>query len=365
MTFPEKNTRLVSKEYESLSERFPEKIRIGNQFVNDFIFEDHEAADIPINALRVIFNIIATLRNEQFRPEDRPMQLSLFGEEFETENNTFAAIKIRNSKISPSGSTKQVIAAYEFLTKFKMRWYTAENAKGKEIKTFGGLISLPSYECRGYTTFLISSYWLKKLIVIPDYNYILYNLVYNVRNNKHIIFAIWLSRIPATGTTVKLSTLNSKFGLQYKTANDFCFKFLKPARLNMDTYNTLSFHFKYRRDLISIYPYDPAKIISPKNTDLSKESKRIARRLYYFKSRYGLKENEMTQFFYHYRNIAQTRELIEKAFRQLVINCRMVHKKSTDLQGHAFLQEMQTVIKINYMNTKMGELFPSGYPVII
>ena len=40
-----------------------------------------------INALRVIFNIISIISNEQFRPQDRPKQLSLFDEEFETENN--------------------------------------------------------------------------------------------------------------------------------------------------------------------------------------------------------------------------------------------------------------------------------------
>lgn len=213
------HVRLIRKEFNNKTERAPDKIRLGNHFVDDFIFEDHEAADIPINALRVIFNIISIISNEQFRPEDRPKQLSLFDEEFETENNIFASIKIRNNKISPSGSTKQVIDAYEFLAKFKMSWYKSVNSKGKEIKTFGGLISLPSYDERGYTTFLISSYWLKKLMVIPEYNYVLYNLVYNVRNNKHIIFAIWLAKIPENGTVLKLSTLNKKFGLNYQTAN--------------------------------------------------------------------------------------------------------------------------------------------------
>jgi hypothetical protein len=112
--------------------------------------------------------------------------LSLFDEEFETDNNVFISMKIKNSKISPSGSTKQVVDAYEFLAKFKMGWYKSINMKGREIKTFGGLITSPSYDQRGYTSFLISSYWLKKLIVIPEYNYILYNLVYNIQNNKHI-----------------------------------------------------------------------------------------------------------------------------------------------------------------------------------
>ena len=252
MAVSEKDLRLIRKVFENKKEMISDRIRLGNQFVDDFIFDDSEAADIPINALRVIFNIISIISNEQFRPQDRPKQLSLFDEEFETENNIFASIKIKNSRISPSGSTKQVIEAYEFLAKFKMGWYKSVNSKGKEIKTFGGLISTPSYDKRGYTTFLVSSYWLKKLLVIPEYNYVLYNLVYNVRNNKHIIFAIWLSKLPKNGTVLKLSTLNKKFGLNYKTTKDFCFKFLKPVRISLNTFNTLSFNYTYQKD--TIYP---------------------------------------------------------------------------------------------------------------
>ena len=39
-----------------------------------------------------------------------------------------------------------MVEAYEFLAKFKMGWYKSLNSKGKEIKTFGGLISTPSYD---------------------------------------------------------------------------------------------------------------------------------------------------------------------------------------------------------------------------
>ena len=161
MAFAEKDLRLVRRAFEDKTEKTLDRIRLGNQFVDDFVFEDHEAADIPINALRVIFNIISIISNEQFRPEDRPKQLSLFDKEFETENNIFASMKIRNNNISSSGSSKQVVDAYEFLAKFKMSWYKSVNSKGKEIKTFGGLISTPSYDHRGYTSFLINSYWLK------------------------------------------------------------------------------------------------------------------------------------------------------------------------------------------------------------
>jgi hypothetical protein len=104
MPVSEKDLRLIRKGFENKNERNIDKIRIGNRFVDDFIFDDSEAADIPINALRVIFNIISIISNEQFRPQDRPKQLSLFDEEFETENNIFASIKIKNKKISPSGS---------------------------------------------------------------------------------------------------------------------------------------------------------------------------------------------------------------------------------------------------------------------
>lgn len=369
------NLRIIRKELDNKSDRVPERIRLGNHFVDDFIFEESEAADIPINALRVIFNIISIISHEQFRPEDRPKQLSLFDEEFETENNIFASIKIRNSKISPSGSTKQVVDAYEFLARFKMNWYKSVNTKGKEIKTFGGLISTPSYDKRGYTTFLISSYWLKKLMVIPEYNYVLYNLVYNVRNNKHIIFAIWLSKIPENGTVLKLSTLNKKFGLNYKTAKDFCFKFLKPARISLNTFNTLSFNYKYKRDSIFIMPHltknrVDENVSENSNKELKSingypdEKQKITRRLIYFRKRYGLQHSEMIQFSHQYRHIPQIRVLIEKAFEEFIRTTRLQGVRSTEFQGTGFLNKIQQHIIQIYRNTKMGELIPNGYPII-
>lgn len=357
--------RIIRKHYQNKTDNSPEKIRIGNQFVDDFIFDDCESSNIPINALRVIFNIISIISSEQFRPEDRPKQLSLFDQEFETDNNIFAAIKIRNSKISPSGSTKQVVDAYEFLTKFKMNWYKSVNSKGKEIKTFGGLISTPTYDKRGYTTFLISSFWLKKLMVIPEYNYVLYNLVYNIRNNKHIIFAIWLSKIPENGTALKLSTLNKKFGVNYKTSKDFCFKFLIPTRMSLNKFNTFSFNYTYKNDSIFIIPCKTKMILNIQIPDNSQEKFGINPRLNYFKKRYGLKESEMLHFSHQYRNFPQTRELIEKAFREFIQTNRLKGIASTKFQGKFFLNEMQEHIIQIYRRTKMGELLPNGYPIII
>ncbi|WP_251040554.1 hypothetical protein [Chryseobacterium sp. ISL-6] len=140
MPFHTTEQKIIRRAFEGT--RLQQQIRLGNHFADDFIFEDQQAADIPINALRVIFNFISILSSEQFRPEGRPKQLSLFDQEFETENNIFASMRIKNSKISPSGSTKQLIEVYEFLAKFKMGWYKSANSGGKEIRTFGGLISI-------------------------------------------------------------------------------------------------------------------------------------------------------------------------------------------------------------------------------
>lgn len=365
MTVLEKDSKIIRKQFGSPKTTEPEKIRLGNSFADDFLFEGAEAADIPINALRVIFNIVSIIGSEQFRPQDRPKQLSLFEDEFETENNIFVSLKIPNHKISPSGSTKQVVDAYEFLARFKMGWYKSTNRQGKEIKTFGGLISTPAYDQRGYTRFLISSYWLKKLLVIPEYNYVLYNLVYHIRNNKHILLAIWLTKLPKEGVRLKLSTLNKKFGLNYRTANDFCSKFLKPAKLKFNQYNDRTFLYHYKGDFITIIPFANPNPMAEKSIEISQDKKSVNRRLLYFRKRYRLKTEEMQRFSYQYQNIAQTRELIEKAFKRFVRTSRQNNIRSTEWQGKAFLEQMQGFIIEIYGETKMGQLLPNGYPVIV
>ena len=56
---PEKDFKIIRKNFEK--EKNLDRIRLGNQFVEDFLFEDQQIADIPINALRVIFNIISMI----------------------------------------------------------------------------------------------------------------------------------------------------------------------------------------------------------------------------------------------------------------------------------------------------------------
>ena len=165
--------------------------------------------------------------------------------------------------------------------------------------------------------------------------------------------------------------------MNYKTTKDFCFKFLKPARISLNTFNTLSFNYTYNKDSVFIIPFLAKMIIEDKSVVNTREhslksnivhldqSEKITRRLIYFKKRYGLQENEMLQFSHQYKNIPQTRALIEKAFKELIRINRLKKTKSTKFQGKEFLNEIQRLIIQIYQRTKMGELLPKGYPIIV
>lgn len=333
-------------------------IRISNDFVDNFLFEDKRFVDIPITALRILANIISIVRDEQFRPEDRPTQLSLFEDDFETEHNTFARIKIRNTEISPSRSYKQIAKAYEFLTKFRMDWYSSKNSQGRLIKTYGGLISTPTKDERGYTVFLISSYWLKKLIVLPQYNKILFDLAYHLTNNKQVIFAIWLTRIPEDGTILKLDTFNKKFGLEYENAGDFCSKFLRPIKKSLDMVNDISFNYQFTHDRIKIIPYKK----EVKRNPALKQETRISYRLSYFKKRFKLDDNQL----YRLKKVFETDvKLVEASYKDFVKINRNRKLKSTHFVGEIFLKELQTFIIKNYKQSKAAERFPDGFPILL
>lgn len=81
-------------------------------------------------------------------------------------------MKIKNSLITRSSTVLK--DTYKFLESFKKDWYDFTTSDGRNIKALGGLISNIFYEENGYTFFLISSYWIKKLVQIPTsgkYNY--------------------------------------------------------------------------------------------------------------------------------------------------------------------------------------------------
>lgn len=344
-------------------------IYFPNELYDDFLMEDGSFVDIPITALRIIFSIVFSIKNQQFRPEDRPKQLSLFENEFESENNVFVQLSIKNAEISPSQSSDQILKAYEFLVKYKMKWYKSLNSKDVEIKSYGGLISNPSYKQRGYTVFLISQYWFRKIIVMSEYNTVLYKLAYNLKNSKPVLFALWLNRIPdknlpEKGLPILLSTFNKKINLNYSTAGDFCTKFLYQVKKNLDRTPWISFTYSFTKNKIYIKPKRSQKTKSENLIYDMQIVSNVKYRLVYFQRRFDILDTSFEKFTREYTLFPIHRKLIETSYKQFIKNCRKLKLSSTSFKDKFFLEEIQSIMINEYLKTPTGKKIPNGIPVI-
>jgi hypothetical protein len=334
-------------------------IRFGNEFVDEFL-SGKEATKLTINALKIVFNIVSQLRNEQFQEKNQPQQLRLFEEEFASEHNLFAEIKIKNSLITRN--TEELKKAYFSLATYKYGYYEFINSDGSEIEALGGLISQVFFnKTKGYTVFLINSYWMKRLLQIDSYNKTLYNLVYNVRSNKHILFYFWLSKIPMEGTIIKVSTLNEYFDINYPSAREICRDFLKSIRENLNKYSHKSFNYNYMGELITIKPYLTQYIDSEATmNEATKKEIKSDYKIRYFKDRHQLTEEEIKQIKYileKEKNLT-TLELFSEAYESFVADCRKKDEKATDYIGRKFLIKYQEYIELSYSKTKEAKYIP-------
>lgn len=327
-------------------------IRFGNEFVDEFL-SGKEATKLTINALKIVFNIVSQLRNEQFQKKSAPRQLTLFEDEFTSEHNLFAELSIKNSLIT--SNSEELKKAYASLVKYKMDWYKFNTSDGSEVEAFGGLISNVYYREKGYTSFLISSYWVKRVIQIDNYNKTLYKLVYNVRSNKHILFYFWLSKLPMDGTQVKVSTINNYFDVNYTNARDMCRDFLKPIRENLNKYSHKSFNYNYLGEIITIKPYLTREIEAEATNDkVTKEEIKKDYKMRYLKDRHQLTEEELKKI----KSIieADKREktlvLFSEAYEDFVADCRKNKERATDYIGNKFLIKYQEYIDKKYSNTR-------------
>lgn len=354
-----KKEYIIKKRYKDLPPA--EIIRFGNDFVDEF-FLNEQAKEIPINALRVIFNMVSTLRNEQFQEQNQPQQLKLFEDEFTSEHNTYAVMKIKNSLIT--SNTKVLKDTYKFLENYLKDWYSFTTSDGRKIQALGGLISNVYYEENGYTSFLVSSYWVKKLIHIPTYNHTLYNLVYNVRNNKHILFWFWLSKLPNEGTKISRSKLNEMYGVNYSTSKDLCGKFLKPIRESLNKYSHKSFNYSIEGELIHIKPYAVQNIAEIGFSEKVRDKVKNNYKIRYFKDRHQLTEIQLKGIAYIFKNMERDKLLILGAYKSFVDNCRVNKKKATEYTGKSFIEALQEFVRLEYLKSETGQRYPEAYPII-
>jgi len=341
-----------------------DKVSISKKFIDDFFTEKN--IDIPINALRIIINIISAIKSEQFIPKNQPKQLTLFEENFKTVNNSFVSLTIKNSNIEKSKNKNQIKEAFEFLVHYKEGWYKSKNYLGKTIESYGGLITSPSYE-RGKTSFLINSYWYENLLKLEPFNDVLYQIVYKINNNKHILFLFWLISLHETGTRIKFSTLQNKFGYNFKTNYEFERSFLHKVKLNLDKHSNISFNYQYKNDLYSIVKYLTTESSIKKEyhysiTEKTYDKIKINRLLKYYKERHNISEINLILLKSCLKNDT---ELIVESYKSLKHSIHEEGKKMTDLIDIVFLKKLQEQIVLNYSNSKKGKFYPEAYPKVI
>ena len=354
-----KNEKMQKKVVKVYDKELPpvDFIRFGNEFVDEFL-SGKEAIKLSINALKIVFNIISQLRNEQFQQRNNPRQLTLFEQDFaSSEFSTFSEMRIKNSLITRDSELLK--KAYEFLESYKKGRYKFTTSDGKNVEAYGGLIAQLFYLESGYTSFLISSYWMKRLLQIDNYNKTLYKLVYNIRSSKHILFYFWLNKLPMEGTQIKLNTLNEYFNLSYTNAKDLCSKFLKSIRDNLNKYSHKSFNYNYLGDVVTIKPYLTQYVVEEATQrETTKEDIKKEYKLRYFKDRHLLTDAELAPLAYIYQKSPKDIKTISLAYEQFILYCRENKESATSYTGERFLEKLQEKIESEYAKTREAKHIP-------
>lgn len=359
-----KQEYVIKKKYKELNP--PEIVRLSNDFVDDVIFkkvkDPKKHIEISINMYRIIFNIVANIRNDQFQENTQPRQLKLFEDDFTSEHNTYAEVKIKNSKITLNGD--ELKKAYENLSLLGYGWYSFTTSDGRNIKSLGGLISNVFHDEKGYTSFLVSSYWLKKILNLVGYNKVFYHLPYQTTNPKQIKFVLWLSKLNEDGTRVNFQTLNEQFSVNYKNAKSFCKDFLKPIREKLNRINEYSFNYNIEGENINIKPYRIKTIEQGLVSEKTENELDTKHYVNYYKKRHQLNEEQVKRIRKIFEVDEKDKKMIINAYERYVADCRGQKLKSTNYRGEDFMELFQKFIIIEYRRTITGRKYPDAFPRI-
>lgn len=354
-----------------------DKISLDNEFIKELIFDD-EMVNANMIVHRIIFHIGFLLKKDQIyigkniineEIKVNQMKLQLFDEEFLTYDNTHFVFTMQNAKVNENRSYTKLKAALEFLTNYKRGWYNSKNSKGEDISCYGGLISDSVINKNAGTfQFKISAYWLKKILCLNEYNQTLYQLVYSISSNKHMLFWYWLNTLKKEGTNIDFKTLNQRYNLKYKDARSLCKGFLKPIKKSFDVLSLESFNYSIRGNILSIKRYPRSIEDIAKTIDLSSNSKSIVKKDYklsYFKKRHNLSNIQISELKLVMTNIKGfDLVILFDAYSEFVKDCRKNKILSTDFIGQKFLEEWQKHIILVYRKTQSGLRYPNSYPKI-
>lgn len=341
--FKEENIK-IKKEIKSLPPH--DEILISNGFRTSYLSLKENPGDlikVPITALRIIFKIISDLRFSQYKLPSQ-LQYSLFDDEFKSENNSYGRFVFKTTDIIGEVKNKDSVKkALEFLTDYKKGWYVSVNSKGKKTETYGGLITSAS-ALEGKISFLVSSYWMEKIVDLGEnYNDSLYQIVFKLKSSKHVLFYLWLCALKKEGTAVNFKTLNTHFDLSYKDAKSLGKEFLKPIKILLDRYSSVSFNYSLKGDLISVINYNninKENLLKEETFDKIK----VKAKLLYWRRRHELSLEQSNSIKKTIDEQNPVFDVICNAYANFIANCKKMKLTPTDLKGSLFMVEFQKYI---------------------
>lgn len=359
-----------------------DKVKISNEFYRDLFFHDVNGnlvvkESMPIEANRIIINILNVLRNRQFQygVNDESIQLDLFKRTYLEEEESYAKIVMKTSDISQSRNLESTKRGLQFLVNFKQEWHTVKfiNSKGdiEKKQFYGGLIIDPTIY-KGQVSFFINPFWFKKIIALANYNYVLYSLVYSVKSHKQFLFALWLNTLRENGTKVSLEHMNRTWGVNYKDLRALKKNFLDPIKKILDKTSSFSFNSSVSGNYIGITRYE-LKSIGEAATEAknikSQDDQFKLYKLAYIKKRHKLTKEEYNQIEKVFEMDFSAKFLFSTAYKNVVKTYNLARRKDgtqpliTDIPFSKLLDEIQQEVISIYKATKHADVAPNGYPI--
>lgn len=365
---------------------FPQILLISKQFRRDYLNlgENPELLEQSVIMFRVLFRIMGDLRlrhfqkNKTYLGPQNQAKLDLWNEEFNTKDNSYIEREYRVRDFLINGSKIKMKKILQFLMDYKKEEYFTKNAKGIDISTFGGLIlKYDMNEKNGNFRLLISSYWAEKIITQNEYNPIVFKFLFNLKDNKQILFILTILEINLEkGTSIDFQTLNKTYLLNYISASKLCEGFLFPIKNLLDTcsytldekYLHRSFNYSLNKtnpNLIDLMPYNLSTKELLEVAPASSFNKLTFRyKISYLKKRHKLDNSQIEiikTFIKPICNPLNDKEFIvnpnydyfDNTYKLFVEDCKKENIKSNSFGGKVFLDKIQGYLIDNWNNEEV------------
>lgn len=341
-------------------------INMPVQFRREFFSPaaNQEILKAPITVVRILFKVLNDISYDQFVPNKDLTKVQAFDKELMTKSNTYCAFNFKVTDISEQRDYAGIKKSLEFLENYQRGWHKSKNSKGEAVTSYGGLI-ISSSVSSGKISFLMSNYWLEKLLCMPKYNSATTNLPWKISKIRQLLFYLWLLELDARGTQIDYLKWMKTYDYDYKNKSALIDGFFRPMKALLDKQADLSFNFSSKGQLISIVPYITGKTDIPISASASKKYD-IRQKIHYWKRRHKLE----TQHAATLRTMLNLHDasfsIMIQSYEAFIADCRKSKVGPTSLTGSAFMLRFQKQITIEYHASIWSEI-DSEYdcPIIV